>query len=65
MVGVTGFEPMPSRPPGVRATRLRQTPRIHESPKVLYVTLDIPRFNARWVLSKYLHRNILFELPII
>ena len=26
MVGVTGFEPMASRPPGVRATKLRQTP---------------------------------------
>lgn len=26
MVGVTGFEPMTSRPPGVRATKLRQTP---------------------------------------
>lgn len=41
MVGVTGFEPMTSRPPGVRATKLRQTPKNLKPQKL--VSADYPR----------------------
>lgn len=64
MVGMTGLEPAASPPPAVRATNCA-TSRKYIKPQGIASTLDIPRFNARWVLSKYFHGNILFELPII
>ena len=66
MVGVTRFELATSRPPAVRATELRHTPRCLLIPKAPghNLDVDVPRVNARWVLSNRFHGSESFELPI-